>query len=309
MKPNYYPIDEEIAKTAHEMMSFSDYKTGSKTREYKTLVDEVYRLADELAAVRPDDATKGYRLADKYSKKMADNINQDSQIGTRCPSVMISGAGNFPTAKKRRQIDAWNKNTKERQEIGKIKDKIVSMIQGKDIIKSGDPNAIERLEKKIEVLEKQQEFMKQVNAYYKKHGKLEGYPGLNLDQINAINASMERCTWIKEKRPFQKFEIANNGQNLRNCKKRLEELKAVKEGKTECVEDESGLYKLIENTDAMRIQFEFNDKPDDDTRTILKANGFRWSPKAGRWQRQLNQNGKYAAKKVMAELENGGQKK
>mgnify|MGYP001145354884 CR=1 FL=1 len=35
MERIYYSINEKDAKTAHNMMSFSDYKTGSKTEEYK----------------------------------------------------------------------------------------------------------------------------------------------------------------------------------------------------------------------------------------------------------------------------------
>ena len=32
--PSYYPIDEETARRAHEMMSFRDYKKGAKTSRY-----------------------------------------------------------------------------------------------------------------------------------------------------------------------------------------------------------------------------------------------------------------------------------
>ena len=31
----YYPINEDLAKQAHNMMSFREYKTGSLTEEYK----------------------------------------------------------------------------------------------------------------------------------------------------------------------------------------------------------------------------------------------------------------------------------
>ena len=302
MTPNYYQIDETTAKQSHDMMSFSDYKSGSLTAEYKSMVDEVYGLADRLAEARPDEAERGYRLADRYAKKMAENLNRDSRIGTMCPSVMISGAGNFPTAKKRKQVDAWDRNMQERQEIEKIKDKIISIINGKDIIKSGDANAVEKLEKKIADLEERQRFMKAVNAWYKKNGTLEGCPELNEDQIAEINAEMKRCDWYVEKRPFQRFELSNNGQNIRKNKQRLEELKKAKESQPEDIEDENGLYKLIENTDIMRIQFEFDGKPDDSIRDILKRRGFRWSPKQGRWQRQLTENGKYAAQKVVQEI-------
>ena len=41
------------------------------------------------------------------------------------------------------------------------------------------------------------------------------------------------------------------------------------------------------NTEANRLQIFFDEKPDAATREELKSNGFRWSPKAEAWQRQL----------------------
>ena len=49
------------------------------------------------------------------------------------------------------------------------------------------------------------------------------------------------------------------------------------------------------NTEANRLQIFFDGKPDEATRTELKSNGFRWSPKAEAWQRQLTNNAYYAA--------------
>lgn len=37
--PVYYPINEDMARRAHEMMSFRDYHLGSKTYEYTRLVE------------------------------------------------------------------------------------------------------------------------------------------------------------------------------------------------------------------------------------------------------------------------------
>ena len=36
---NYYPINEGAARRAKEMNSFSDYKEGSATAEYRAMVD------------------------------------------------------------------------------------------------------------------------------------------------------------------------------------------------------------------------------------------------------------------------------
>ena len=52
------------------------------------------------------------------------------------------------------------------------------------------------------------------------------------------------------------------------------------------------------NRAANRLQIIFDEKPDADTRTALKNEGFRWSPKEGAWQRQLNDNAIRAANRL-----------
>lgn len=54
------------------------------------------------------------------------------------------------------------------------------------------------------------------------------------------------------------------------------------------------------NTDANRLQILFDEKPDEETREALKSNGFRWSPKAEAWQRQLTDNAYYGANYIQA---------
>ena len=53
----------------------------------------------------------------------------------------------------------------------------------------------------------------------------------------------------------------------------------------------------------MRVQLVFDGKPDNETRDLLKKNGFKWAPSQGAWQRQLNNAGKYAAHTVMNVLD------
>jgi hypothetical protein len=48
--------------------------------------------------------------------------------------------------------------------------------------------------------------------------------------------------------------------------------------------------------------FIFPGVPSDEVRTLLKSNGFRWSPTNKAWMRQLNGAGQYAAKRVMEVL-------
>ncbi|WP_318874486.1 hypothetical protein RWA02_32705 (plasmid) [Sinorhizobium meliloti] len=65
------------------------------------------------------------------------------------------------------------------------------------------------------------------------------------------------------------------------------------------VETSAGAVEIKENANIARIQLLFPGKPDGPTRRVLKANGFRWSPSQGAWQRHLNEAGRYAAQRVL----------
>ena len=53
-----------------------------------------------------------------------------------------------------------------------------------------------------------------------------------------------------------------------------------------------------EHEDCNRLQIFFDGKPDEGAREELKANGFRWAPSVGAWQRQLNMNAYRAAEHI-----------
>lgn len=101
MERVYYSINESLAKTAHDMMSMRDYEKDSKTKEYRSYVDKAYDLADKIVAERPLQAERLYSMAERYSRRMAEYFNRDSKIGCMCPSILISGGGNFPVKKKK----------------------------------------------------------------------------------------------------------------------------------------------------------------------------------------------------------------
>ena len=77
-------------------------------------------------------------------------------------------------------------------------------------------------------------------------------------------------------------------------------MKEIKENGV--IEEETENYIYREDSEIMRIQFIFEDKPNEETRNILKNNGFKWAPSQGAWQRQLTSNGKHAARRVKEAL-------
>ena len=300
MERKYYTIDEKAARQAQGMWSFSDYVTGSKTAEYKQLVDKAYDLADQVAEEKPDRAEEVYSLADRYARKLADNFNADSRINLMCPSVMIAGPANFPVKKKEKQNRAAERNHQEYQNIQKYLEKIRKILYGSDIIKSDDRDAVEKLQEKLDSLQKRQEQMKAVNAYYRKYKTLDGCPDLSPEDIERLKQAM-KADWHYQDKPYLSFELSNNNQNIHATKARLERLKAAKEKETTDYDTEH--FKVVENTEMMRLQLFFDGKPDVEIREIVKRNGFKWSPKNECWQRQLTNNAKYSLKCLIKQLD------
>ena len=292
----YYPINEAAAKRAKDMNSFSDYKQGSATAEYRHYVDEAVQLAErQKQRVDPMYHEKIDSLLDTYARKLAANMNKGYEIDARVPSILIAGGSNFPTRKKEKQNAARDSNYREWQDIQGLLDKIRSTGMGG--ISADDPQAVQKLEKKLESLEKSQETMKAVNAYYRKHKTLDGCPHLSPEQLEKLKANMA-SSWHLGDKPFATWALSNNSAEIRRVKDRIKSLSQQKEIGFVGWEFDGG--KVEANTEANRLQIFFEDKPDEATREALKSNGFRWSPKAGAWQRQLTSNAYYAADYVKA---------
>jgi len=292
----YYTINEAAAKRAKDANSFSDYKQGSATAEYRHYVDEAVQLAErQKQRVDPMYHEKIDSLLDTYARKLAANMNKGYEIDARVPSILIAGGSNFPTRKKEKQNAARDSNYREWQDIQGLLDKIRSTGMGG--ISADDPQAVQKLEKKLESLEKSQETMKAVNAYYRKHKTLDGCPHLSPEQLEKLKADMA-SSWHLGDKPFATWALSNNSAEIRRVKDRIKSLSQQKEIGFVGWEFDGG--KVEANTEANRLQIFFEDKPDEATREALKSNGFRWSPKAGAWQRQLTSNAYYAADYVKA---------
>ena len=297
----YYPINENLAKQAHNMMSMRDYVEGSTTAGYRSAVDRAYGFADRVAEKKPEEAERAYRLAERYSKKMAEYYNKESSIGMMCPSVMISGAGNFPVKKKERQVAAWQRNQEFYDYVQGILWKIKNILYGKEIIRSDDENAIEKLEKKLAGLKENHEKMKAANKALRMKDTKKGDAALReLGYTYAQIAELRKPDFCGRV-GFPSYALTNNNQNIHRVENRLKALKAAKE--QENTESENEYFRTVENTDIMRLQLFFDEKPDSATRDILKKNGFRWSPKNSCWQRQLTDNARYAMNNVLKFLE------
>ena len=290
----YYPINENAARRAKAAISFSDYKPGSATAEYRHYVDEAAELAArQKKRVDPSFHERIDGLLDAYARKLAANMNKGYEITARVPSIMIAGGSNFPVRKKEKQNAAADKNMQEFTEIQGLLDKIRSTGMGG--ISADDPNAVSKLESKLAKLETLQETMKAVNTYYRKNKTLDGCPHLSTEQIEKLKASMSG-SYRANPKPFESYQLSNNNAEIHRLKDRITALTRRKELGYVGWEFDGG--RVEANTTDNRLQIFFDEKPDKEIREELKGNGFRYAPSAEAWQRQLNDNAIYAADRI-----------
>lgn len=168
----------------------------------------------------------------------------------------------------------------------------------------GDADAVERLEKKIAKCEAEQERMKAANKAIRLKDTAKGDAmlagqGWAAEQIAELREP-DFCGRVG----FPSYMLSNNNAEIRRLKKRLESLKAAKAKPADECERDAEICgepcKVVENTEAMRLQVLFDGKPSAKCRQALKGAGFRWAPSQGAWQRQLTNNARHALRAIVA---------
>lgn len=299
--PAYHPINEELARTAKMMYSFDDYVPGSATAAYRAAVDEAAAMAEaHKKKVSPFYHEKIDGLLESYSRRLATWYNDNNRNTASCPSVMISGASNFPVRKKQKQNARSDKLYQEYQEIAAILDMIKAT--GTGPVDLTDPNARAILTGDLEKYQKALEERKEINAYYRKHKTFVDCPGIDPDEAKRITEEFAKtrasCPWVEK--PFPDYELTSIRGKIKRIQSRLDELdklEAAAESPADSLEFDGGA--IVRNAELNRLQILFDAIPSPELRQELKSYGFRWSPANKAWQRQLTQNALYDAKKIL----------
>lgn len=126
------------------------------------------------------------------------------------------------------------------------------------------------------------------------YGKVETYAkrgdvSMVEKAIAYIRELNKQSSIVTERHKF--FKLVEMAQSV--CK--AQEVRADKEDIE--IEFEGG--KIVKNFSEDRLQIIFPGKPDSETISKLKSNGFRWSPRFMAWQRQLTSNAYYACARVV----------
>ena len=225
---------------------------------------------------------------------------------SRCMSSMITGPSNFPTRSNAKKNNTTNNRLEEWLEWDNKAQRRLNLDYNpyaiaRRPIRSDDADAIEQLHEKVAKLQRNQDLMKAVNKIIRRK------KGSKDDKVLEIMAefgfSEDRTRELFEPSyqglGFPSYATTNNSANIRRIKQRITGLeREAARPPAEDVEIEGGIT-ITENTEAVRLQIFFPEKPSAEMRAKLKSHGFNFSYKAGNaWQRLLNDNARYAVKQV-----------
>ena len=238
---------------------------------------------DERQRVR---AERYCMLSQKAAQKAEDAYLRSKQMSDVIPMGQpIHGA-----ADRRYREKIWNtmgKSVKHSEQSEYWAEK-ASATENNTSIYLDDDNAVEKLENKLKELERAQETMKAANKIIrsKKISEIEKHDrlvelGLTESQVRRL--FVPNCFG---EIGFASCSITNNGANIRRVKQQLEKARTMKN--MENKEYSIGDIDVVENYSENRIQLFFNGKPDEQTRSELKRNVFRWSRYNGCLQAYIN---------------------
>lgn len=320
-------VSEDWAARAQEMRSFSSYQQGSATGSYNASVDQFDKNVNELiqrygnnATLTDKDWEEVYSIADKYAPNLEKYTDETNRNEASYPSWFISGPARYNTKKNEalmsRSRALYENNADRINPDDNVYLKKIKSILTNASIKSNDDAATAKLQDKYDKLKAELENGKAMNAYFRKNKTLVGFPGISEQSAKAFDRANASGDYFS-RQPFMSYRLQNGNAELHRIQARIdtlnkakEQAEAAKANPQAAAEATAAKYPKVdgvevqENAEEMRVQLRFPGKPDEQTRTLLKSHGFRWSPTQGAWQRQLNANGTYAARQVMNTLAN-----
>ena len=305
--------DSEVKPITESEEIAAESSVLAETLETLAEVLEVRRQRLEERTANRQEAYE--RLAEKHSKESDRQYNHSKQISNMIPFGQPILVGHHSEKRHRRDADrihtSMGKSIEHSKTAEYYKDKLATM-EANTSISSDDPDALIKLTEKLTGMEECQEYMKRINAIVRKVTKLPQESQIaefcklaEVPEFEAISfLTPDYCGRVG----FPGYATANNNANMKRVRERIEEIKKQHQAIAEKGESDEVNYPDIElkvrrDRVANRVQMVFNDKPADAVRATLKANGFRWSPNEGAWQRQLNNAGIYAANQVIKFLQ------
>lgn len=118
-----------------------------------------------------------------------------------------------------------------------------------------------------------------------------------IEKLQARIEELEKAKLEVKARPHEWYELPYLNADIKRAKDRIKEIQELEELQFEEVIFTGG--KAILNREINRLQLLFDTKPNEEIRTLLKGHGFKWSRYEQAWQRLYNRNGICAVRYVV----------
>jgi hypothetical protein len=282
---------KELAKRSGQWTSFDP------ERHAEVMLDDMESGLRIFLDALPEEVRDDYE--DRYIEKFKEWLSAQS----RCFSQAITGASGWKPATFRRNEKT---NAAERNAYNRLQEwcqKVIKRCNRQERLTGWAE--VERLEAILEQLTENQEKMKAANKIVRSKRlaevqKLDELVALGYTEEIAIKLLSLRGWWGAG---FAPFELSNNNSRIKDTEAKIHRHRALAErgaGGDEVHEHPWG--KVVVAFADERYRFIFDGKPEPDVISLLKSNGFKWSPKNAAWQRQITANAKYAVKRVIEVL-------
>lgn len=287
---------EGVAKAQQRIQSLKDSIQKEYVDKLQKEVDEAHQQRVEAYKQKIQNKRDYYQQkAEQYEQSASEKYANARANAERMP--LGQPIVNERTARAYKQIQRGYENAfKEMDKRDYYQEKAQNY--GKSGAISGDdPEAIQKLQARVEQLKKEHETMKKANAIMRK-SKTDDERIKSLRDLGMSEKSINEL--VESKSGYAPYELSYNLAKIKTAENRIKSLQAAQNRGT--VSEKHDNYSYKEDPDDNRIHFVFNGKPDPKVRDILKGNGFKWSPSRGAWVRQMTPNARWAAKRVKEQL-------
>ena len=329
----YKKIDETVDKANEMLEKVEGISSGPKgltpasvkqTSEYKNAT-EFYDKANDLRGRFlkgvPKEFMRRASQERRAEKRAASSVQPPEDLDVAKPKKPLDhGELNIPgrTGNIDRDIDNWKKHEKAKAKQAS-RDRHQERVDSGKFVNTGSDDAASKLEKRIANKEELRNLKKAVNKALSsvvdtkatRESKSVSYKkGFDFDsaaQAISEKAGVRLDTAQKALKMdfmgrvgFPSYDVTSDTTEIRRLKKQLEKAKAFQQDKAAAKSGadtnhafDGGSISL--DYDDNRLRIHYDDKPDPETITKLKQNGFRWSPRNKAWQAQLTGNAKTKA--------------
>lgn len=249
---------------------------------------------DKEQAGQAYDAQRQERV-ERYEDRATDARQESQQLGEQArrmadvipfgQPILVGHHSERRDRNYRGRIDSKFRASWEAQEKAKHYEHKAAAAARNDSVYADDPNADNKLARKIEEAEKLQKAMTEINAAIRKHAKAG--PEAQVAALVALGRSEAQARELLtpdfcKRIGFPSYALTNNAANIRRMKKRLQQVSANQA--LPAVEQEGTKARFEDCPAENRLRLWFPGKPAEDVRGRLKAAGYRWAPSLGCWQ-------------------------